>query len=52
VCVVDSRGSEQGYCKHGNEHSGSIDDGALLDYLSDYQLLNKDLFHRVSLVKK
>jgi hypothetical protein len=31
-----------GSCENGNEPSGSIRGGGLLDYLSDYQLLKKD----------
>jgi hypothetical protein len=30
-----------GCCEHGNEPSGSIKGGNLLDYLSDYKLLKK-----------
>jgi hypothetical protein len=29
-------------CKHGNETSDSTKGGDFTDYLSDYQLLNKD----------
>jgi hypothetical protein len=31
-----------GSCEHGNEPSGSIKVGEFLDYLSNYQLLNRD----------
>jgi hypothetical protein len=31
-----------GSCEHGNESSGSIKGVEFLDYLSDYQLPNKD----------
>jgi hypothetical protein len=31
-----------GSCEHGNEPSGSIKDGEVLDWLCDFQLLEKD----------
>jgi hypothetical protein len=31
-----------GYCEHGNELSGSVEDGEYLDYLSECQFLKKD----------
>jgi hypothetical protein len=43
-----SSGSEQGstgdYCEHCNKFSGSIKEEALLEYLSDCQLLIMDCF--------
>lgn len=42
-CVVDQSGprygASAGYCEHSNKYSGSIEDGELLDKLSDYQIL-------------
>jgi hypothetical protein len=32
----------EGFWKHSNEHSGSINGREFLDYLSDYKLLKKD----------
>jgi len=45
-CGLDSsvlvQGPVVGSCEHGNEPLGSIKGGELRDYLSDYQLFNKD----------
>jgi hypothetical protein len=39
-----------GCCEHGNEHLGSLKGGEIVEYLSDYLLLKKDLAPRFWLV--
>jgi len=45
-CGLDTSGSGlgpvAGCCEHGNEPSGSVKGGELLDWLRDCQLLKKD----------
>jgi len=36
-----------GFSEHGNEFSGSIKGREFFDYLSDYQLLKRTVFHEV-----